>query len=148
MVIRRWDPLPPPRWGWVDRWGVGVLDGSWKDLKDIYVHYPLSGISHDCSRAFWVKCMGWQLFLPDVLRELRLWGTSASCPWGFVALILVVVSLLCWWCGFLCAALVFSHNCRRGLVYLARSLVVVVSPVAGAAPRDLRVRLSEYHRGS
>ena len=87
--------------------------------------------------------------VPEILRELRLWGQASVCPWGAIGLGLVVLSCLCFVLGFGFAAVVFSSHCRRLLAYLARGLALSLNPgpVVGVDP-NLQRRLAEYHRTS
>ena len=85
--------------------------------------------------------------VPDILREVRNWFPPQSyCPWGAILLIILVLGGICWLCGFICAAVVFSNHCRRVLAFAFRTLVVALHPSAFAGPVDLRGRLAEYQR--
>ena len=84
-------------------------------------------------------------FAFDLLRELRFWApASSSCPWGAVGLLVVLVAITCWWCGFAVAACVLSQHCRRVVTVVLRALIS--SAQAPGVPPDLRGRLAEYHR--
>ena len=89
--------------------------------------------------------MSLALWLPEVFRELRFWtATSAGCPWGSIAFVGLLFGGICWACGFLVATLVFSHQCRRVVLHLARALCAALEPRVGAL--DLRGRLAQYHQ--
>lgn len=67
----------------------------------------------------------------------------------FVGLAIVVVGGCCWLVGFLCAAILFSAQCRRLISFAARAISVSLQQVAPVvASSDFRGRLAEYHRGS
>ena len=100
--------------------------------------------------SFWgSSCMsGWFVFVPEILRELRGWSSPASCPWGAVGLAIVVIGCLCWLGGFICAAILFSSQCRRLISFAARAISVSLHPVGPVfSATDHRGRLAEYHRG-
>ena len=94
--------------------------------------------------SFWgSSCMS------GILRELRGWSTPASCPWGAVGLAIVVIGGCCWLGGFICAAILFSAQCRRLISFAARAISVGIQPAGPVvAATDFRGRLAEYHRGS
>lgn len=88
--------------------------------------------------------MSWQFVIPDLLRELRFFSGPSTCPWGVILLLLVLTGLACWWCGFICAAALFSQQCRRGLNFVARTALVAFQPGGQVGGLDLRGRLAEY----
>ena len=99
--------------------------------------------------AFWGQYMSLGFLVPEVLRELRFWGQSSVCPWGAIGLGAVILSCCCLGVGFVCAALVFSAQCRRLVAYLARGVALSLSPGPVVGPDlQLQRRLSEYHRSS
>ena len=101
--------------------------------------------------AFWGQdSMSLSYLLPEVLKELRWWGSASGCPWGAIGLTLILCCGVSWICGFCFSALVFSPQCRRILAHIARLVAFQLQPVAPpAAPvnLDLQRRLAEYHRG-
>lgn len=98
------------------------------------------------AQAFWgSRFMSWTFLVPDVLRELRYWSGGSSCPWGFLGLILCLVTGIAFTCGFILATLIFSDHCRRFLSVVARGVLVLAYPSAGAPVTSLQQRLREYH---
>ena len=90
--------------------------------------------------------MSWTVWVPEVLREFRfLTSSPATCPWGFIAL--VVLLTFCCGClaGGCAAAAIFSNQCRRLGLGILRVCVQSFGPVH--SPLDLQGRLAEYqHR--
>lgn len=85
-------------------------------------------------------------WVPDVLREVRLWSSSApGCPWVLILGAGLVLGASCFCCGFFWASLVFSQRCRRFLSQLLHLILVTWQPVPTL---DLRGRLAEYRRDS
>ena len=84
----------------------------------------------------------------ELLREFRWWSypSASNCPWGAVALVALLIGLCCWIGGFITAACLLSHHCRRFVVLVIRALVASV-PLPASGP-DLRGRLAEYHQRS
>lgn len=89
--------------------------------------------------------MSWAYFLPDLLREVRVWSLpSSSCPWGAVGLVVVLVWLIGCCCGATFAALALSVQCRR-ILHLGLRLAAQWS--AGPAESSaLSSWLQEYNR--
>ncbi len=89
--------------------------------------------------------MSWAFWVPELLREFRVWFAPTGCPWGAIGLALVLV-----WCCGLClgvvvAASCLSYQCRRLLLALSKTFLVHLHP-ATSGPVDLRGRLAEYQR--
>ncbi len=70
------------------------------------------------------------LWIPEILREFRfLTAAPSTCPWGFIAL--VVLLAFCWGCvvGACAAAAILSNQCRRLGVGIARAVVQGLLPI-------------------
>ena len=96
--------------------------------------------------SFWdrMSLSGWVL---ELARELRWWNSSScvGCPWGAIALGLLIA-----WCLGCCLgafiALTFTSNtCRQILVGILRCLVSAAGP-APFAPQPIGARLAQYRR--
>lgn len=83
-------------------------------------------------------------WFPDLVREARFWFGTASCPWGAVAIVILVTAVTAFWFGFSLGALVFSFRCRRFGLHLLQLLASLVLP---EPTRDIRGRLAEYRSG-
>ena len=98
-------------------------------------------------QLFGVKYMSLSYLLPEVLKELRWWGSASGCPWGAIGLTLFLCCGVSWICGFCLSAIVFSPHCRRILAHIARLVALNLQPAVVPAHSEVQRRLAEYHRG-
>lgn len=89
--------------------------------------------------------MVWWELLPEVLRELRWWSVPTSCPWGAVALVILLVGSCSCIFGFCLGALTFNPFCPRLAVNFARACLVGLESER-SVHLNLRSRLAEYHQ--
>ena len=127
----------------------GLLPGVLANLDHVYsynVCFLSLGCSLNVSASFLgSRFMSWWGLLPEVLRELRWWSAPTSCPWGGVALVILVVGSCSCIFGFCLGAFTFNPFCRRVLASLARTWLVGLDSERAVQP-NLRSRLAEYHR--
>ena len=117
----------------------------------MYISYVYVSLSPACESVAWSSLLGQVMnvgVFTELLREFRWWSypSASNCPWGAVALVALLIGLCCWIGGFITAACLLSHHCRRFVVLVIRALVASV-PLPASGP-DLRGRLAEYHQRS
>ena len=74
-------------------------------------------------QALWVKYMSLAWWLPELIRELRWLGSSScsGCPWGAIALAIVVCALACCTLGFCLGGLFFFCRLSQDCSHLNQS---------------------------
>ena len=100
------------------------------------------------AEAFGVKRMSLSSWGIEVLRELRWWHSPActSCPWGLVALGLLVACCIGICIGACTALLFVSQGCRSGLLVLLRFISTLLQPAVPQPLVSVGSRLAEYRR--
>ena len=97
----------------------------------------------------WMSPCSWA----ELVRELRFfWGSSGGDCSGIGLGTAALLALLSWLggCifGLICASLVFSHSCRRALLFLLQSGIALLGPNTpgdiGARAVQLRTRLGQH----
>ncbi len=93
-----------------------------------------------------VQGMSLSIWGLELIRELRFWApasTCASCPWGAIIGLLLVLTCLCGCCLGACGAIIaVSDNCRKLLVLGLRLCTQGCGAPTVAEP--ISQRLAEY----
>ena len=85
--------------------------------------------------------------LLEALREVRLWAYPSSCPWGFIALAIVLSCAAGCIFGLCCGVALASRACRQLALQILGVIIESLVPAAPWVQRQtgvLQRRFAEY----